>query len=97
MRQAVFILRSSGPSAMPIDVAFTTTNDTARAGSDYLADAGVRRFTPGVVQLTISISILGDTVFESGERFFVDLSAPVGASIADGRGIGTIKNDDPKV
>jgi hypothetical protein len=96
-KQAVFTLRLSGPSATPIDVGYTTTNDTARAGSDYLADSGVLRFPPGAVQITISISVLGDTVFENGERFFVDLSAPVGASIADGRGIGTIKNDDPKV
>jgi hypothetical protein len=93
----VFTLRLSGPSATPVDVGYTTTNDTARAGSDFLTDAGVLRFSPGVVQITLSISILGDTVFETGERFFVDLSGPVGASIADGRGIGTIKNDDPKV
>jgi hypothetical protein len=96
-RSAVLTLVLSGPSSGPVDVSYTTTNDTARAGPDYVADAGVLRFAPGTTQTMVSIQVIGDTVFESGERFFLDLSAPVGASIADGRGIVTIKNDDPKV
>ena len=36
----------------------------------------------------------GDTDLEMDESFNVDLSAPVGATIADAQGVGTITNDD---
>ena len=32
---------------------------------------------------------------EANETFFVNLSSPVNATIADGQGVGTITNDDP--
>ena len=35
-----------------------------------------------------------DTLVETDETFFVDLSRASGASIAVGRGTGTIRNDD---
>jgi Ca2+-binding RTX toxin-like protein len=38
--------------------------------------------------------VLGDTFDESNETFFVNLSAPTGATIADGQGVGTIVDDD---
>jgi arylsulfatase A-like enzyme len=95
-KPAVLTLVLSGPSSAPVDVSFITTNDTARAGSDYQAEAGVLRFVPGVVRITVTVLVFGDITFENSERFFIDLSAPVGASIADGRGLVTIKNDDPK-
>ncbi|MBP0001919.1 MAG: M10 family metallopeptidase C-terminal domain-containing protein, partial [Cyanobacteria bacterium SID2] len=43
---------------------------------------------------SISIDVLGDTVFEPDETFFVDLSNVANADLADGQGIGTILNDD---
>ena len=36
----------------------------------------------------------GDGKKETEENFFVDLSAPVNATIGDGHAVGTIKNDD---
>jgi chitinase len=42
----------------------------------------------------IHVDILGDSVAEADETFTVLLSSPVGATIADGSGTGTITNDD---
>lgn len=40
------------------------------------------------------VVVRGDTTVESNETFVVNLSNPVGATIADGSGMGTITNDD---
>ena len=39
--------------------------------------------------------VIGDTLDEANETFFVNLSAPSNATILDGQGQGTITNDDP--
>jgi len=42
----------------------------------------------------VNVAVRGDLTIEPNETFFVNLSAPVNAAIADGQGIGTITNDD---
>ncbi len=48
----------------------------------------------GTNSTTVNVTVNGDTAVESGETFFVNLSAPVNATINDGTGQGTILNDD---
>jgi VCBS repeat-containing protein len=40
------------------------------------------------------VQVNGDVVFEANETFFVNLSSPVNATIADAQGVSTIVNDD---
>jgi hypothetical protein len=42
----------------------------------------------------ISVAVRNDALVEANETFFVDLSRASGATIASGRGTGTILNDD---
>ena len=42
----------------------------------------------------MTVKVVGDTVVEPNETFFVTLSNAVGATIFDGQGLGTITNDD---
>ena len=91
---ATFAVRLSAPRTVPVTVAWKTTDGSAKAGSDYNAASGSLSFPPGTTLRTIPIGIRGDTALETSEIFYVDLSAPSGASIADPRGIGTILNDD---
>ena len=49
---------------------------------------------PLAVSVSIVVEILGDTKVEPNETFFVNLSKPTNATIADGQGICTILNDD---
>ncbi len=88
------VTRSGGSAAF--DVNFKTADGTAKiADNDYLAAAGTLRFAAGETQKTIAVTILGDTRFEAGETFTVNLSgATNGASITKAAGIGTITNDD---
>jgi hypothetical protein len=83
-----------GVSANPITVNYATANGTATAPSDYAAANGTVTFAPGEVTKPITVQVVGDNVDEADETFKVVLSAPVGAGIVDGTGIGTILDDD---
>src|SRR4029079_11649407 len=61
---------------------------------DFLAASGIVAFDPGDVDKPIVIDVYGDGRFEPDETFSVALSAPTGATIADGTGVVTIRNDD---
>ena len=92
---AVFNVSLSNPSSQTVTVSYQTADGTATAGSDYGLTLGTVTFAPLVTAQTISVPVIGDRIFEGNETFFVNLSAPVGATIADGQGVGTIIDDDP--
>ena len=58
--------------------------------------SGELTFAPGQTSRTISVTVFGDRQFEPNETFFVNLSQPANAPIADGQAVGTIVNDDPR-
>ncbi len=89
-----FTLKLSGPSGKQVTVAWATENDSATAGSDFTAGSGTVTFAVGDTQKTINVALIGDAVDEGPERFFVNLSNPVNATIEKAQGIGTILNDD---
>jgi uncharacterized repeat protein (TIGR01451 family) len=93
-RTALFPLTLSTAFDQPIQVTFATSNGTATAGSDYVAASGTMVFPPGTTTNAIAVSILGDIVIEPDETFYVNLTAPVNASLARARATGTILNDD---
>ncbi|HEX2270145.1 MAG TPA: Calx-beta domain-containing protein [Pyrinomonadaceae bacterium] len=91
---ANFTVSLSPASSNTVTVNYATANNTATAGSDYVANSGTVTFTPGQESQTISVSINGDTTLEPNETFFVNLSTAVSATIGDSQAIGTIVNDD---
>ena len=91
---AVFNLTLSSASSQQISVNYATANGSATAGSDYVPATGTVTFNPGETSVPLAIQVIGDTVLEPNENFFVNLSAPVNATIGDGQGVGTILNDD---
>ena len=91
---ARFTFRLSAPASETVTVRFGTANGTATAGSDYVSRTGTTTFAPGETSKTQPFTVNGDTVSEGDETFFVNLSSPVGATIAKARGIATIVNDD---
>ncbi len=90
----VFTVTLSAAIATDVTVNFATANGTAAAGSDYTAASGTLTFTAGQTSKTITVGVLGDTASEAAETFFVNLTSPVGATLADSQGLGTINNDD---
>ena len=93
--EALVTVTISKPSSLPLTVDYATTNGSAVAGSDYATTSGTVTFEPGVTSKIIRVPILDDAVAEPTETFTVTLSSAVGATIADGTGVGTILDNDP--
>jgi hypothetical protein len=89
---AVFTVKLSSASSTPVTVNFATANGTAIAGEDFVAASGQLTFNPGETTKTIQVTILADQLDELDETFLLNLSNPVGASLGDGTGVGTIRN-----
>ncbi|HKO34444.1 MAG TPA: Calx-beta domain-containing protein, partial [Candidatus Limnocylindria bacterium] len=62
--------------------------------SDYLARSGTLKFAGGHKTRKVAVTIVGDMLDEANETFVVRLSNPVGGTIADGQGMGTITDND---
>ena len=91
---AVFTVTLGAPSSVPISVSFSTSNDSATAGSDYVTVSGVLSFAPGETTKTIVVPVIGDALDEATETFFVNLTGATNATIARAQGVGTISDDD---
>ena len=81
-----------------ISIEYTTRNGTALAGSDYIAVSGKLNLYPGENQAVIPVEIVGDTVPEPNETFYLDVFNPVGGSFGEGvvklTAVRTILYDD---
>jgi hypothetical protein len=75
-------------------VRYSTANGTARSPDDYLSRTGRLKFAGGHRTNKVAITVVGDTLDESNETFFLRLSVPVGATLADAEGRGTITDND---
>jgi hypothetical protein len=91
---AVFTVRLSAASSQPVTGSYATADQTATAGTDYQAASGALSFAPGTLTRTVSVDVLGDAAIEPDETFALNLSGAVGATVADGQGVGTIADDD---
>ncbi|MBC7818680.1 MAG: hypothetical protein IAG10_17460 [Planctomycetaceae bacterium] len=84
---------------------FTVTLSAARprlpprdsADSDFNSTSGIVTFAPGETSQTITVTVIGDRLAEPNETFVVHLSSPTNATIADGQGVGTILDDEPRI
>ena len=92
--QAAFIVTLSSSSLAPVTVNYTTVEGTATASSDYAATSGAVTFAPGQTKRTILVRTLDDALTEPSETFVVSLSNPLGATIVDSQGVGTIHDDE---
>lgn len=90
-----FTATLSYASANTVTVYYVTADGSAKTSDkDYTAASGTLTFNPGEISKTITVSVRGDTKVEPDETFFVNLSSPTNAILADSQGLGTIRNDD---
>jgi large repetitive protein len=83
---------------VPVTVGYATANGTATAGSDYQAASGTLTIPAGQTSGTITALVNGDRLVEPSEKtFFVNLSNLNYGGIADGQGVGTIVDDEPRI
>ena len=93
---AAFVITLSSRSTRAVTINYATRDGTATAASgDYVAASGTVRFAAGEITKTVSITVNGDTILESNETFFLDLSNPSrGATLLTPTATATILNDD---
>ena len=90
----IFTVTRSGDTSGTSSVNFATTDGTATVPSDYTSNSGTVSFAIGETTKTVTVIVKGDTSKEKTETFNVNLSIPIGCTITDNLGIGTIQNDD---
>src|SRR5439155_6023702 len=90
-------LSAPAPAAVMFDIA--TADGTATvADNDYVSRALTNQtIAQGSSSFTFDVTVNGDVKVESSETFFVNLSNISGATVTDGQGQGTIRNDDSPI
>jgi len=89
---AVFAVHLTSPSANPVTVKYATSNGSAGVGVDYTATNGTLTFPPATTTQSVTVPITAVSGFQNSKNFYVSLSAPTNATIADGQGQATILN-----
>jgi hypothetical protein len=64
---------------------------------DYAAQTGTLIFPPGTTNLPIAVTVYDDDIVETNETFTINLATPTNATIARGKGTGTILDNDYKI
>ncbi len=91
----VFSVSLSTASEQTVTVDFATTDGSAIAPTDYVAQSGTLTFAPGITSQTITVTVNSDVLDESSENFQVILSNPTNVIVANGSGLGTIYDNNP--
>lgn len=98
---AVFSVTLSAIFDQDVTVSYATTDgdywNTATAGSDYEARSGQVTIPAGQTSATVAIPVYGDRLVEDTETFFLRLTNPTNAFMADGLGIATILDNEPRI
>jgi glucose/arabinose dehydrogenase len=93
---ATFFVTLSGASGSAVSVQYATAPGTATAGTDYVTRSlTTLTFAPGETSKPVTVMVKGDVKDEPDETFFLNLSNPTSAVIADGQAVATILDDDP--
>jgi hypothetical protein len=95
--KATFTLTLSHASTVDVTVHYATSDITATAGSDYTAASGDVIIPAGQTSRTFTVAVKGDRIAEPTETFAVNLTSATNATIADGQGVGTILDDEPRI
>jgi Tol biopolymer transport system component len=85
------------PSAVSVVVSYSIASTDATAGSEYVRRNGKVTFKPGVTTRPVNVVVYGDTALESAESVVVQITNASNASVIDGTGVVTIRDDDVSV
>jgi Ca2+-binding RTX toxin-like protein len=92
----LFTVTRNGGSDGAVSATWTVSLNGTASASDLGAPlSGTVSFAAGQTSATIRVPVNGDLAIEPNETFSVLLTNPLGgATISDGTGVGTIRNDD---
>ena len=91
----VFTVSLSAASGKAISVDYATSAGTASSPADFTAISSTSlAFSAGQTSKTVTVVVKGDDLDEDDELFYVNLSSPANATIADNQGVATITDND---
>ncbi len=91
----VFRVRLDAPApagGVRFDIA--TTDGSADGADYYVLSSGAAEIPEGETEFPYTVLVNADGDYEPDETFYVDIANVVGATVADGRAVGTIRNDE---
>jgi len=89
-----FTVSLSAPSGKPVTAQYVSADGTAGGLTDFTPVLGPLTFSPGVTQLQVTVTVIGDTVMEPDETFTVSIQSVQNATIGRATATGYIVNDD---
>lgn len=95
--QITFVAKRVGSASNAASFQWTTEDESAEAGRDYLPMSGQVVFDRGQTEKTIAVDVVGDIDEEASESLLVRFSDADGVTLADSFARGTILNDDAQV
>ncbi len=81
-------------SGLDVSVAYSTSANSANAGSDFVASTGVITLPAGTTVATLTIPLLADRIDEPTESFEVLLLSPLNATIANTAAVVALLDND---
>lgn len=97
---ATFTVTLSQASWQDVTIPYSTQSQSAAAGSDFIETSGNLTIPAGQLSRQIGIPIIGDTVYEQPELFYVNLgdtdTAKVALDNTKRQGLVGIYDNDPK-
>lgn len=91
---AVFTVNASGVSGRAITVDYETVGGTASSGAEFVPVADTLTFVPGMTRQLIAVPVFGEALTGPAAVFFVNLSDAMNATIARGRAVATLLNNN---
>ena len=87
---------SEAASGREVKVEYSTTDGTAKEGTNYLASSGTLEFLIGTAEKTFSVEILDDQLDEDDETFSIHVASASGTAVvpAESHAV-TIEDNDP--
>jgi len=93
--KAIISVTLSAATDQQVSFVWSTSDNTAIAGEDYLAVNGsFVVFNPGEISKNLEVTIFGDSDFEEDETFYITISNVKNAVVKSYQATVTIKNDD---
>ncbi len=95
---AVFTVTLSPTVPIPLDITYATKSDpgvsAATPGQDYKSVSGTLHIEPNQQSGTIAVPVIGDTLSEKDESFYLSIAAPKGVAVTRSQATATLRNDD---
>jgi serine/threonine protein kinase len=96
--EAIITVILDAPAGEQVMVDYSTSNGTAEAGGDYRTTIGTLVFDPGQTSQRFTVPVLNDTVDETEELVYLNLSNPRGGMLGSvSQATLTILDDDEPI